>query len=466
MLLLLALAPAAEENRLAVFTPQLTFSAPVVDRDGREYVSVTDLFDPFGQTTLERDGKKWKLRTQAGGKKVEAEFSDGSNEVKLRGKKITLSGPFWSQNQRGYVPVAAAPLLVTQFTGLKADLHEYARRLFVSDVSTTYTVEVQKGNPPKVVVHFSSAVNPSVATESGRVRLTFTREPLVPAAQNPMSLDDATISRVLFTEINGAAELTFNTSSSVLVTFSDGNKTITLTPPPTVAQSAPPQAAIPIQPGTAATPTPTAPAPTGPAAPSAPRFVVVIDPAHGGNDPGAALGGGLFEKDVALAIARRIRADLEQRGISGILLRDSDTNLTIDQRAIAANTSRAGLYIAVHADTLGTGVRLFTARFSSPIHLPDHGFLPWNLAQAKYLDLSHTVAASLITELETRRIRGSPLEASLRPLRNIAKPAVAIEVAPPQDSVQGLTSAVYQQAIASAIGASIANLRPSLEASR
>jgi len=195
--------------------------------------------------------------------------------------------------------------------------------------------------------------------------------------------------------------------------------------------------------------------------------VVVIDPAHGGDDPGAALGDGLFEKDVTMAIARRIRNELEQRGIAATLVREGDATLTIDQRAAVANASRLGLYISVHVDTLGSGVRLYSARLSDPAQATKHGFVPWNSAQSAYLDQSHNLVASLIGEFDSRKIQAVPLETGMRPLRNITKPAIAIEVAPPPGSdIKGLTTVVYEQAVATAVGSAIANLRGAVEAGR
>jgi N-acetylmuramoyl-L-alanine amidase len=174
-----------------------------------------------------------------------------------------------------------------------------------------------------------------------------------------------------------------------------------------------------------------------------------------------------------MAIARRIRAELDQRGIAAVLLRDGDSLLTLDQRAAAANASHAAIYLGIHATTFGTGVHLYSARFNGDVkpanlNLANHGFLPWDSAQAAYLDASHNLEASLVTELGARQIHSIPLESGLRPLRNIAKPAIVLEVAEPQqlpeDVKEGLSSVAYQQAVAAAVGSGIANLRGTLEA--
>ena len=477
-ILLLGFSRGAEEKRLAVYSAQTNFTIPVTDHDGQEYVSLTDLLDPFGNSALVHKGDRWKLRLQpTSGGTLEAEFTEGSNAAKVRGKKIQLTQPFWADGQRGYIAVTSAPVLMVQFTRQSANLRENSRRLFVGDVSTTYSAEIPKGAPNKLILHFSSPVNPAVSTEPGRVRLMFNRDPVIPSGTNPQPFDNPSLHSATFSENNGASELTIATTAPAFATFSDGGRTITLTATPAPAQTA--QA----QPKTGPSPTPsatggaTAPASSTPSlpattaqGPAVPRFFVIIDPAHGGDDPGATLGEGLFEKDVTLAIARRIRAELEQRGVAAVLVREGDASLTLDQRAITANTSRAALYIGVHATTFGTGVHLFTARLSGAVKVPAHSFLPWNSAQAVYLDASHNLAASLVTEFDSRQIQSVPLESGLRPLRNIAKPAIEIEVAEPgtvpEAVKEGLTSIAYQQAVATAVAAGIANVRGSMETGR
>lgn len=468
-LLLLGLSPAAEEKKLAVYTPQTDYTIPVTDHDGQEYVSLTDLVDPLGKATLTHKGERWKLRLSTGSGSVEAEFNDGNSTAKIRGKKVQLGPAFWSDGQRGYVPLSATSILMVQFSGQGAVLRENSRRLFVGDVATTYSAEIPKGTPNKLVLHFSASVNPTIATEPGRVRLTFSDEPLIASGANPQPFDSPAIKSSSFAEENGAAELTIATAGPTQTVFSDGGRIITLTTslPAQAAQA--PQPAAPVSNGTAQTGQ-SSPQPGAPATPVPARMVVIIDPAHGGDDPGAALGNGLLEKDVTLAIARRIRADLDQRGITAVLLRDSDATLTLDQRAVAANASRARLYLALHATSFGTGVHLYCARINGEVKTNTLPFLPWDTAQAGFLDLSHSLEASLVTEFDSRQIHSIPLESGLRPLRNIAKPAIAVEVAEPASVPEGvengLTSISYQQAIAASIGSGIANLRGTLEAHR
>jgi N-acetylmuramoyl-L-alanine amidase len=461
VLALLSFSPAAEEKRLAIYSPQTSFTVPVTDRDGREYVSITDVLDPFGQATFSVNGKRWTLHfVNNAGEKIEAEFTENNSKARIRKKTVELRFPFRTENQRGYVVLSAVQTLLSQFLGSSSYLREDSRRLFIGDTSTTYTQELQKGTASRLILHFSAPVNPSIATEPGRVRMTFVREPLV--ASGAQSFDDPGIRSSEFSEHNGAAEITVASLVPLVPKFSDGGRTITLTANPV------PQTALPTAPGPApAPPASTTPSATveqtpAPAAPTAPRFMVMIDPAHGGYDPGAALGNGMFEKDITLAIARRIRADLEARGIFAVLLRDGDSTLTLEQRAIASNSSRTSVYVAIHANTLGSGVRLYSARIDESAPPPKYGFLPWNTAQAMYLNQSHNLVASLVTEFASRQITSIPLETGSRPLRNIAKPAILVEVAP-LDQTEGLTSTNYQQTIATIVGSGIASLRGSLE---
>src|SRR5260370_10180777 len=88
------------------------------------------------------------------------------------------------------------------------------------------------------------------------------------------------------------------------------------------------------------------------------RVLAVVDPAHGGNERGAALTDTLPEKNVTLGFARLLRHELEIRGFAVALLRDGDNSSTLDQRAAAANAPRAVIHISLHAASQGNGPRV------------------------------------------------------------------------------------------------------------
>lgn len=88
------------------------------------------------------------------------------------------------------------------------------------------------------------------------------------------------------------------------------------------------------------------------AAPERERDVIVaISPGHGGHDPGALGPRGTKEKDVVLAIARRVKHHLDaQAGVRGVLIRDSDVFVEHRDRMAIARKYKADMFVAIHAD--------------------------------------------------------------------------------------------------------------------
>ena len=86
-------------------------------------------------------------------------------------------------------------------------------------------------------------------------------------------------------------------------------------------------------------------------------FVVALDPGHGGSNLGAAGPDALFEKDVTLALARRLRARLATApGVRVVVCRDQDVLVPIRARARCAAEARARLFVSLHANATPPGV--------------------------------------------------------------------------------------------------------------
>jgi N-acetylmuramoyl-L-alanine amidase len=77
---------------------------------------------------------------------------------------------------------------------------------------------------------------------------------------------------------------------------------------------------------------------------------VVLDPGHGGSDPGAIGVGGLREKDVTLRLALMLERKLQRRGFTVVMTRNGDRTLSLEERTAIAEASGADLFVSLHAN--------------------------------------------------------------------------------------------------------------------
>lgn len=86
--------------------------------------------------------------------------------------------------------------------------------------------------------------------------------------------------------------------------------------------------------------------------------LVVIDPGHGGDQTGATGPEGLIEKNLALAISKKVKAQLEKElQASVVLTRDRDALVHLSERVLAANKKRPDLFISIHANSMPTALQ-------------------------------------------------------------------------------------------------------------
>jgi N-acetylmuramoyl-L-alanine amidase len=456
--LLLFSAP-AEQKRISIYSLVANYSLPVLDHNGREYAGLLEALEPLGTVSATTSGSTWTLRYND----VECEFTDGSNRANIRHSNFDLHGTFLLGNGRGLVPLSSLGSLLSRILNGPVTFHEASRRIFIGSVAVHFTAQIAKRSPPTLVMHFTSPVNPMIATEPGKLHMIFSHEPLVAPGSPSLTFSDKVIPSASYQENNGVAEITVNSESPLFASFSDGNRTITIVPTPAApkVQTAPAQ--TPTAPGAAAS-APGQPSSASPSAAPTATFAVV-DASHGGSERGEAITPQLAEKDVTLAFALSLRQQLQSRGLTTLLLRDGDTTLTLDQRAAMTNVAKAEIYICLHASSEGHGVRLYTAML--PAGGEDSGpFLDWNTAQSAFLTLSKAAAAGLAVQLQQQRVPLRVLMAPLRPLNNVTTAAVAVEVAPPESGVADLNSPAYQQLVTSAIATGVLSVRDKLEAGR
>ena len=77
---------------------------------------------------------------------------------------------------------------------------------------------------------------------------------------------------------------------------------------------------------------------------------IIIDPGHGGKDPGAIGMRGLKEKDVVLKVAKRLKEKLVSKGYKVLMTRDRDVFIPLEERTAFANTREADLFVSIHVN--------------------------------------------------------------------------------------------------------------------
>jgi N-acetylmuramoyl-L-alanine amidase len=178
---------------------------------------------------------------------------------------------------------------------------------------------------------------------------------------------------------------------------------------------------------------------------------IAIDPGHGGEDEGVKSADGAKEKDLTLAIARRVKSVIEARlGLRVLLTRDDDRSVPIDERTSVANNNNADLFISLHANgsmrPATAGAAIYVAAFDKDAaqasagggeRVPTFGggsreieLVPWDLAQTRHLDQSAAFAGLLEQAFHDRvTLAARPVDrAPLRVLESANMPAVLVEL--------------------------------------
>lgn len=159
-----------------------------------------------------------------------------------------------------------------------------------------------------------------------------------------------------------------------------------------------------------------------------PRVVerVVIDPGHGGHDPGAIGPRGLREKDVTLDIAHRAGPLIARElGVSALLTRDTDVFVALDERTARANAFGADLFVSIHCNaaerTGSDGIMTFVLDRSSDAAASHVAALENAASDAAAKELATTLGGAHDDGLLTRSLHFAELlqraaAASLGPL--------------------------------------------------
>lgn len=181
------------------------------------------------------------------------------------------------------------------------------------------------------------------------------------------------------------------------------------------------------------------------------RLVVVLDPGHGGIDPGAVGIGDIQEADLVLPIAQQVATLLERQGIQTVLTRTSDVDVDLEPRVQMAEQVQADLFVSIHANSVGmdrpevngaetyyysTGEALATTIQNSIVtnlNMNDRG-----VRQARFYVLRRTSMPSVL--VETGFVTGSEDAPRLADPNFRSQMAVAI--------ARGILQYIQQQAMA------------------
>jgi N-acetylmuramoyl-L-alanine amidase len=473
--------PAASSDPVVVIVDQQRREIVPVVRGEAELVPLAELLlgmpvttapDPrVGAITLTAEGHKVTLYDRKS-------LASVDGDLRLLSSNVMLDGGRW------LVPIDSVPRFLAPLLRKKAEWRPLQRTLLVGNVSVP-RVSVRtaaSGNTVRVVIEASEKVPFRVAQEQGRVTIAIPRDVIDVGLAQPERLTGGIVDVVQFLggkdnvfaitlgrrfkELQAHEE---ETPSRLVIVF--------LALPLAAGEPTP-------SPSATASAAPRPPLPEGPA-----LRTVVIDPGHGGDDVGAKGPGGTYEKDVTLAIARKVRSAVaNQLGLQAFLTRDKDQEVALDERASFANNYKSDLFISIHANASraqgarGTEVYFLSYQASDDesrrVAALEGGEVPagasappgsdvalilWDMAQAEHLEESSALASRIQEELagvtgsEGRGVKQAPF----RVLVGAAMPAVLVEVAFISNSEEEklLTSDAYQSKIAAAVVRGIARFQ-------
>jgi N-acetylmuramoyl-L-alanine amidase len=460
---------------------------PVSLINDQEFVALDDLAPIFQLTVRE---ESLALTVSYKGKIIVLTSDQGLASV--AGKLVSLPAPPTRAGRRWLVPLefisrALAPIYDTRLELRKPSHLLIAGDLRVPQVTVRYE---PVGAAARLTVDATPRATSTVSQDNDRLAIKFDADALDIAApplgpfspqgvlQGVRVLDPVTLAVDLgprFAGFKASTQPVDQTMRLVIDLLSTQTQTETAGPIP-----APP---------------PVAPAPDLSALnqPVSAVRTVAIDPGHGGDDEGAKGDGGVKEKDVTLAVARRVKASIEARlGIRVMLTRDDDRNVPLDERTSVANNNKADLFISLHANASlrksAAGASIFSVAFDqaaeqtarlalAPERLPtfngglrDIELVPWDLAQIGHIDQSIELATILEREFRDKIALGPrPVaQAPLRVLESANMPAVLVEMGylTNPDQEKQLAGADFQYTFVQAVFEAVLKFRDALDQGR
>jgi N-acetylmuramoyl-L-alanine amidase len=455
-----------------------------VTQNNQEYVALDDVAQFFGLTVRE-DQLAGGLTITAG--KGSIIVTPDQPVISVAGRLVSLSGTAIRQSGRWLVPIDFLPRAIGPLLDTRFDLRRPTRLLVVGDLRVPRVTARVDPTPASVSVTFDiTPPAPSrVTLESGRLVVTFEADAL------ELSLPPVPPQDFLQTLQPGDTPTTVRLTTGPKFAV---HRATTSQPDPSasrlVIELLPVTTEAAVPPPVTPAPPPLAP-PTGALPPPNPINegvrTVVIDAGHGGDETGAKGAGGLLEKDVTLAVARRLRTMIEGKlGLRVFLTRDDDRTMTLDDRAAYANSQRADVFVSVHVnasvrptmkgaevyslapDQADTDARLQAESEGQVLPALGGGarainLIPWEITQARYLDQSSAFAA-IVEQALRARVPMSPRPIQQAPFRVLVganMPAVLVEIGYLSNAEQAaaLGTGTFQDQVAQSLFDAVAEFR-------
>jgi N-acetylmuramoyl-L-alanine amidase len=492
--LIASAAPSASQAQgqasgLRVLSREGSRTLPTVTVNNQEYVALDEVANGFG-LTLREDRLAGGVTATAG--KQTIIITADQPVASVSGRLVSMSTAPVRQGNRWLVPLdflqrALGPALETRI-----ELRRASRLLVVGDVRIPrVTARIEPAPASTTVVFDITPATPTrITMESDRLIVQFDADalelqlPSVPAQDFVRAVQPGDTPAIV--RIVPGPKFSLHRATTSQPDATSSRLSIDLLPATTEAPTPPAPAVTPAPlpapgPGLTADPLPLP-------APSTGLRTVVIDPGHGGDEHGTRGGGGTLEQDVTLHVARRWRTLIDSRlGLRVFLTRDDDRTLSLDDLAAYDNSQKADVFLSIHANAAlrpamkGAEVFYLSADQTDPgglssssALLPALGggtrtidFTLWEMAQARYLDRSSSLAG-MIEQALRARVEMSPRpvqQAPFRVLVGATMPAVLVEMGYLSNTEQerALASGAYQDQMAQGLFDALVQFRTQLE---
>ena len=458
----------------------------IVAVSNQEYVALDEVAALFG-LTLREDRLAGGITATVSGRSII--ITPDQPVVSVGGRLVSLTAPPIRQGNRWLIPVEALQRAIGPLLETRIEVRRASRLVVVGNVRVPRVTARAEHSPGSatVIVDITPATPQRVTMDPGRLTVSIDADALDLAVSSVAANeflqaiqpgDTPTTIRIVT-----GPKFGLHRATTAQTDATSSRLTIDLLPSGTEAPALPP----PVSPTSSPTPPPLDPMPILPATGIR---TIVIDPGHGGDEAGARGAAGTLEKDITLAVARRLRTMIESRlGLRVFQTRDDDHAMALDDRSAYANSQRADLFVSLHANAAlrptlkGTEVYYLTGEAVDasegsegvpPILLPALGggtravdLVRWESAQSRHLRESAALAGTLEQALRGRvEMSGRPVQqAPFRVLVGAAMPAVLVEMGYLSNAEQekALASSSYQDLVVQALFDGIVRYRAQAE---